>query len=1343
MGSAPKRKRRRLKKSARRTIAALLMVTALIVAAIPVQDVQADTPSTDIGLPTDLSYFNVQWIDNAEATNLSVPNVSANAVDGYLLNADGTCVIDTERFLPIPLYKIDKTDINNAALTGYNTDAIYRIQDGLLPLNNKVGFESAEHPITQTVRYTYEEQDTSVTENVVMRELTVDVKYDETGAIAADSPTVPASYTKEEIIDPYKCFDTALITCIADNALEGKTNFSKINIPDYIKKIGNEAFRGCTALKTAVIGNNCTFIGNEAFAECGDLNAVEFIQPASCKTIGTAAFANCGELTTFEFPSSIEYTGHGMFYGCSKLANVQMTKTAGDNTISAYKEMGDYTFMNCRNLSSITLCPYLETIGQATFAGCEYLLNATMPSEKTITFPQDTFWNCWNLDYVKVMNTGSTFADKAEFSSIPVFSDFYIWGPDPNTNPSSIYNYAADLAANYTYFYQDSAGEGHYEKTINGFKFTVDDTGRINGFKVTDAVLGGSTLEIPDVIGPYDVKTIGNGCFNSSVAGIDRISAVNIPSTIVSAGVGAFSGMPALQTVNIETDGIALDTDCFKDCTNLETVNFTQVTNPAAQTSIGDGCFSGCRNLQEISFRNDDFTKGEIFDVNVTYVGANAFNLNSANGAVLTMKGKIDTEYEPFKYATDPNSKVNSSTKPYIKYISGNPTNLECMYDPSLNDGAGAVSLLTYPSMDTEIGSISGNSYKVSDIIPGNAPFTDPLTQIQSDIIDSTKRIVLPAGITSIANTTKGTQDLFRAAPNELTTVTLMGVTSLPTHTSGGSVSGNSGAFANNIADLSVVNFGTDVKDIGVLPFYDATSIMGVNFSDAETYPGTIDNKYYWCEKSIIFSSYEDDEGNEVVTLEEVLPSRGLQGGSDIHVTADETQAVTQIAEKAFQNCDNVTSADFSTASGLKAIPKDCFYDCNNLKEVLLPSSVNDIGARAFSECDDYIEVTIPAKEVYIHDSAFDGDPYATVYSYEDSAASRYARDHSNVTFMPMADTFTVTFSDYDGTVIETQTVVSGEDAKPPANPVRTGYTFTGWRPNYTAVNSNRTCVAQYTSNSSTSSSTSATSGSTSRTSATSGTNRTTSSSRSTSSSSTSSSSSSSSSSSTMASTTIVSTTAGRNSTGRTGTSGSNGTGSNGGNSNNGGTKVIANTSGISDIGKISATVNGSTDSYVIKITDSAEATAAVEQALMAEFGSLDPIRYLPMDISIYDSTGTTKISPLPDGISVSITLPIPDDLAIYGGNAKPANADGGVLSKLNPRFTVINGVPCMTFTATHFSPYTIYVDTSNLSAAGSQDATPVTGDPIHPKWFLVIGLAAIAVVLFLKRDQEDKLKMA
>ena len=142
-------------------------------------------------------------------------------------------------------------------------------------------------------------------------------------------------------------------------------------------------------------------------------------------------------------------------------------------------------------------------------------------------------------------------------------------------------------------------------------------------------------------------------------------------------------------------------------------------------------------------------------------------------------------------------------------------------------------------------------------------------------------------------------------------------------------------------------------------------------------------------------------------------------------------------------------------------------------------------------------------------------------------------------------------------------------------------------------------------------------------------------------------------------------------------------------------------------------------------------------QALTAEFGSLNDIRYLPIDISLYDSTGTNKISPVPDGVTVSVTVPIPDALAIYGGNAKVASTIGGVLEKMSPKFTVINSVPCMTFTATHFSPYVIYVDTANLMAAGTLDATPKTGDMIHPKWFLVIGLIAAALFMFLKKDND------
>lgn len=102
----------------------------------------------------------------------------------------------------------------------------------------------------------------------------------------------------------------------------------------------------------------------------------------------------------------------------------------------------------------------------------------------------------------------------------------------------------------------------------------------------------------------------------------------------------------------------------------------------------------------------------------------------------------------------------------------------------------------------------------------------------------------------------------------------------------------------------------------------------------------------------------------------------------------------------------------------------------------------------------------------------------------------------------------------------------------------------------------------------------------------------------------------------------------------------------------------------------------------------------------------------------------------------MDITLPIPDSLIPYAGNNKVASVVDGRLEKLTPKFTTISGVPCISFTATHFSPYVIYVDTKDLSAGTIQDSTPKTGDGIHPKWFLAMGLACISFILFIKKEK-------
>jgi hypothetical protein len=226
---------------------------------------------------------------------------------------------------------------------------------------------------------------------------------------------------------------------------------------------------------------------------------------------------------------------------------------------------------------------------------------------------------------------------------------------------------------------------------------------------------------------------------------------------------------------------------------------------------------------------------------------------------------------------------------------------------------------------------------------------------------------------------------------------------------------------------------------------------------------------------------------------------------------------------------------------------------------------------------------------------------------------------------------------------------------------------------------------------------------------------------------------------------------------------GANGTGSgtnNNNNNNNGnnywpstgnvprssGTTVVIDKNGLSNTGVVSATVNGSTDNFTIRITESGTANKLILDALVKQYGNLDNIIYFPFDISLYDAAGTTQITDT-SGLTITITIPLPDSLIQYSANNKVACITNGELDGLNARFTTINGVPCVTFTCTHFSPYVIYVNTVALTAgsdgtgigtrSGNLDNTPKTADPIHPKWFVSIALFAISIVLFLIKDKK------
>ena len=186
-------------------------------------------------------------------------------------------------------------------------------------------------------------------------------------------------------------------------------------------------------------------------------------------------------------------------------------------------------------------------------------------------------------------------------------------------------------------------------------------------------------------------------------------------------------------------------------------------------------------------------------------------------------------------------------------------------------------------------------------------------------------------------------------------------------------------------------------------------------------------------------------------------------------------------------------------------------------------------------------------------------------------------------------------------------------------------------------------------------------------------------------------------------------------------------------------TSVIITKPGISDKDKASAHVSGSSDNFIVKISESLDAADEVQRALQKKYPDMSRIKYFAMDITLYDAKGENKITNT-DGLKVNITIPIPDALREYAGNNRVGAVVNGELETLNPKFTTINGVPSISFTATHFSPYTIYVDTGNMVVSDTLDSTPKTGD-IHPKWFLSLGLACISIILFTKRDKRYTVK--
>lgn len=145
---------------------------------------------------------------------------------------------------------------------------------------------------------------------------------------------------------------------IGDYALSGCTSFKNLNMPRSMTTIGDGAFSG-SAVRGATIYGGVKKIGNYAFESCASLEGVGIYE--GVEEIGKCAFDGCG-LTSVALPSTVTTIGDGAFMSCEALEEVYIG--AGVTTI------GDAAFQGCTALTSIGIGgATAPVLGDAVFTG--------------------------------------------------------------------------------------------------------------------------------------------------------------------------------------------------------------------------------------------------------------------------------------------------------------------------------------------------------------------------------------------------------------------------------------------------------------------------------------------------------------------------------------------------------------------------------------------------------------------------------------------------------------------------------------------------------------------------------------------------------------------------------------------------------------------------------------------------------------------------------------------------------------------------------------------------------------------------------------------------------------
>ncbi len=391
------------------------------------------------------------------------------------------------------------------------------------------------------------------------------------------------------------------VTSVGSSAFEGCSGLTSITIPNRVVSIEASTFAGCSGLTSVSIPSSVTSIANSAFEGCSGLTSITI--PNRVVSIEASTFAGCSGLTSIIIPSNVTNIANSAFSGCGSLSFV----TINSNTILSkdYSSSSNLKSIFGSQVTKYILGENVTSIGKYAFYGCEKLASIEIPITVT-SIGNSAFSGCGSLSFVTI--NSNTILSKDYSSSSNLKSIFgsqvtkYVLGE----NVTSIGKYAFARCSGLTSITVPSSvtsiGDLSFSDCSNLKKVIVNDIAAWckisfsdNPLKYAHHLYSDEDTEITTLTIPNIVTSIGMNAFSSC----SGLTSVIIPNSVTSIGMSAFSGCSGLTSVTISNSMNRIDSSTFKGCGKL-----TSITIPNSVTSIGESAFYGCTGLTTVSIGN-------------------------------------------------------------------------------------------------------------------------------------------------------------------------------------------------------------------------------------------------------------------------------------------------------------------------------------------------------------------------------------------------------------------------------------------------------------------------------------------------------------------------------------------------------------------------------------------------------------------------------------------------------------------------------------------------------------------------------------------------------------------